>query len=220
VSAGPTQEPIDPVRYVGNRSSGRQGFALARAALDRGARVVLVAGPTSLPTPAGAERVDVRTAGEMREAVLKASAKADALLMAAAVADFAPGDPADAKLKKGAGKRGLKLRLHPTADILADVGARRRKTKRPRVLVGFAAETGDPSPEAHRKLAEKGLDLVVANDVTAPGAAFGAATNRVALISADGGEERLPILSKADVAEIVLDRVVARLGRVSGSARG
>lgn len=213
VSAGPTQEPIDPVRYVGNRSSGRQGFALARAALDRGARVILVAGPTSLPTPAGAERIDVVTAGEMREAVLKASAKADALLMAAAVADFAPAEPAKAKLKKGSGKRSLKLRLLPTSDILADVGTRRRKTKRPRVLVGFAAETGDPSPEARRKLAAKGLDLVVANDVTVPGAAFGAATNRVVLISEGGGEERLPLMDKEKVAEAVLDRVVARLGR-------
>jgi phosphopantothenoylcysteine decarboxylase/phosphopantothenate--cysteine ligase len=211
VSAGPTQEPIDPVRYVGNRSSGRQGFAIARAALDRGARVILVAGPTSLPTPAGAERVDVRTAKEMREAVLEASAGADALVMAAAVADFTPKRAATTKLKKD--ERGsLTLDLAPTADILADVGRRRRKTKRPRVLVGFAAETGNPAPEARRKLRAKGLDLVVANDVTAPGAGFSFGTNRVVLVAKDDGEERLPLLSKDEVAEALLDRIAAKLG--------
>ncbi len=219
VSAGPTQEPIDPVRYVGNRSSGRQGFAVARAALDRGARVILVAGPTPLPTPAGAERIDVKTAAQMRAAVLKAAAKADALVMAAAVADFTPKETAGSKLKRKS-KAGLKLDLVPTADILAEAGARRRKSGRPRVLVGFAAETGDPSPEARRKLAEKGLDLVVANDVTAPGAAFGGGTNRVVLIAADGSAERLPLLSKDEVAGAILDRVVAKLPRVSGSGRG
>lgn len=219
VSAGPTQEPIDPVRFVGNRSSGRQGFAIARAALDRGARVILVAGPTSLPTPSGAERVDVVTALEMRKAVLEASKKADALLMAAAVADFSPESPAGAKLKKGAKGR-LSLSLVATPDILAEAGARRKKTGRPQVLVGFAAETGDPSREARRKLAAKGLDLVVANDVTAPGAAFGAATNRVVLIAADGSEERLPLLSKEEVAGAVLDRVVAILPGVRRSGRG
>jgi phosphopantothenoylcysteine decarboxylase/phosphopantothenate--cysteine ligase len=219
VSAGPTQEPIDPVRFVGNRSSGRQGFAVARAALDRGARVVLVAGPTSLPTPAGARRVDVKTAAEMRAAVLEAAADADALVMAAAVADFAPREAADLKLKKSL-KAGLKLELVPTADILAEVGVRRRKTGQPSVLVGFAAETGDPSPEARRKLVEKGLDFVVANDVTARGAGFEAATNRVLLIGADGSEEPLPLMEKEKVAEAVLDRVAAKLLAVSGSGRG
>jgi len=215
VSAGPTQEPIDPVRYVGNRSSGRQGFAVARAALDRGARVILVAGPTPLATPAGAERIDVKTAAQMREAVLKAAAKADALVMAAAVADFTPKEMAGSKLKRKS-RVGLKLDLVPTADILAEAGARRRKSGRPRVLVGFAAETGDPSPEARRKLAEKGLDLVVANNVTAPGAGFEAGTNQVVLIGADGSEESLPLLSKDEVAGAILDRVVAKLRRVSG----
>ncbi len=211
VSAGPTREPVDPVRFVGNRSSGRQGFAIARAALDRGALVILVAGPTALRTPAGAERVDVETAAEMHAAVLRASAKADALVMAAAVADFAPERPADGKLKKGA-KEGLMLRLAATPDILAAVSARRRKTKRPRVLVGFAAETGDPAPEARRKLAAKRLDLVVANDVNAPGAGFDGETNRVVLIGAAGSEERLPLQSKDDVAEAVVDRVARLLG--------
>ena len=131
--------------------------------------------------------------------------------MAAAVADFTPKEAADAKLKKSTGKRGLKLRLVPTEDILAAVGARRRKTRRPRVLVGFAAETGDPATEARRKLVDKGLDLIVANDVTAPGAGFSFGTNQVVLITAGGGEERLPLLSKDDVAEAVLDRVAARL---------
>ena len=218
VTAGPTQEPIDPVRFVGNRSSGRQGFAIARAALDRGARVILVAGPTSLPTPAGAERVEVVTAGAMREAVFKASAKADVLVMAAAVADFRPESPVRLKLKKGSKER-FALPLVATADILAEVGARRRKTKRPRVLVGFAAETGDPSAEARRKLVSKGLDLVVANDVTSPGAGFGGPTNRVVLV--DGSNvERLPLASKEDVAESLLDRVSALLSGVRRSGRG
>ena len=215
VSAGPTQEPIDPVRYVGNRSSGRQGFAMARAALDRGARVILVAGPTPLPTPAGAERIDVTTASEMRGSVFAASARADVLVMAAAVADFTPKKPARAKLKKGT-TESLLLELAPTADILAEVGARRRRTKRPRVLVGFAAETGDASREARRKLREKGLDLIVANDVTVPGAGFEVGTNRVLLIGAGGAEERLPMMSKDDVAEAVMERVVRLLGGKAG----
>jgi len=215
VSAGPTQEPIDPVRYVGNRSSGRQGFAMARAALDRGARVLLVAGPTPLPTPAGAERIDVTTASEMRGAVLAASAKADVLVMAAAVADFTPKRPARAKLKKGS-TEGLSLELAPTADILAEAGARRRRTKRPRVLVGFAAETGDASREARRKLREKGLDLIVANDVTVPGAGFEVGTNRVLVIGAGGAEERLPMMSKDGVAEAVMERVARLLGGKTG----
>jgi len=209
VSAGPTQEPIDPVRYVGNRSSGRQGFAIARAALDRGARVVLVAGPTHLATPAGAERIDVATASEMRGAVLTASAKADVLVMAAAVADFTPKNPAPEKLKKGRTAR-FTLELTPTADILAEVGARRKRSRRPRVLVGFAAETGNPLAEARKKLAGKGLDLVVANDVTVPGAGFEVATNHVVLVDASAAET-LSLMSKEDVAEAVLDRVVQLL---------
>jgi phosphopantothenoylcysteine decarboxylase/phosphopantothenate--cysteine ligase len=218
VTAGPTHEPIDPVRFVGNRSSGRQGFALARAALDRGARVILVAGPSPLPTPAGAERIDVGTAAEMRSAVLSASAKADALVMAAAVADFRPEKSAGTKLKKGAKER-LTLPLVATPDILAEIGARRKKTKRPRVLVGFAAETGDPSAEARRKLVAKGLDLVVANDVSSPGAGFGGPKNRIVLV-AGSTEERLPLMSKDDVAGTVLDRVVALLSAVRRSGRG
>jgi len=214
VSAGPTQEPIDPVRYVGNRSSGRQGFAIARAALDRGARVVLVAGPTHLATPAGAERIDVATASEMRGAVLTASTKADVLVMAAAVADFTPKNPAPEKLKKGRTAR-FTLELTPTADILAEVGARRKRSRRPRVLVGFAAETGNPLAEARKKLAGKGLDLVVANDVTVPGAGFEVATNHVVLVDASAAET-LSLMSKEDVAEAVLDRVVRLLGGNKG----
>ncbi len=210
VSAGPTQEPIDPVRFVGNRSSGRQGFAIARAALDRGARVVLVAGPTHLATPAGAERIDVATAFEMRGAVLATSAKADVLVMAAAVADFTPTKPAPEKLKKGRAPR-LMLELTPTADILAEVGVRRKRSRRPRVLVGFAAETGDPVAEARKKLATKGLDLVVANDVTVPGAGFEVATNHVVLVDASAAE-KLSLMSKDDVAAAVLDRVIRLLG--------
>jgi phosphopantothenoylcysteine decarboxylase/phosphopantothenate--cysteine ligase len=218
VTAGPTREPLDPVRFVGNRSSGRQGFAIARAALDRGAFVILVSGPTAQRTPAGAERVDVETAAEMREAVLRVSGKADALVMAAAVADFAPERAHGEKLKKGAKER-LALTLVTTPDILAAVGSRRRKTKRPRVLVGFAAETGDPEREARRKLASKGLDLVVANDVMAPGAGFEGESNRVLLIGRDGTREALPLMSKTEVAEAVVERVAAALC-VSRSGRG
>ena len=217
VSAGPTHEPVDPVRFVGNRSSGRQGFALARAALDLGARVVLVAGPADLPTPVGAERRDVTTASEMRAAVLEASAKADALVMAAAVADFRPARPARTKLKKGADER-LAISLERTADVLAEVGARRKKTKRPAFLVGFAAETGDPVPEARRKLAAKGLDLVVANDVSAPDSVFGSPKNRVVLVDAKGATP-LPLMGKDEVAALVMQRVAAALP-VSGSGRG
>jgi phosphopantothenoylcysteine decarboxylase/phosphopantothenate--cysteine ligase len=152
----------------------------------------------------------------MREAVLRASAKADALVMAAAVADFRPAEPAGTKLKKGAKTR-LALPLIATEDILAEVGARRKKSRRPRVLVGFAAETGDPTDEARRKLVSKGLDLVVANDVTSPGAAFASPENRVVLIDRRGATPQ-PLMGKDEVAALVMERVAAALG-VSGSGR-
>jgi phosphopantothenoylcysteine decarboxylase/phosphopantothenate--cysteine ligase len=205
VSAGPTREFLDPVRFLSNPSSGRQGFALAQAALDRGAQVTLVSGPVCLPTPVGAEWVDVLSAREMREAVLEASATADALVMTAAVADYRPGELSREKIKKAAGD--VMLRLVRTPDILAAVADRRDTTGRPRVVVGFAAETEDIIGNARAKLEVKKLDLIVANDVTAPGAAFGSETNRVLLIGRQGEEVELPLMSKAGVAEVVLDQL-------------
>ncbi|MBU0490581.1 MAG: bifunctional phosphopantothenoylcysteine decarboxylase/phosphopantothenate--cysteine ligase CoaBC [Chloroflexi bacterium] len=209
VTAGGTQEPIDPVRYIANRSSGKQGYALAQAALDAGADVVLVTAPTALPTPAGAEWVDVRTAAEMADAVLQACGQADALLMAAAVADFRPAQAAAHKLKKAGGAPTLPL--EPTTDILAAVARQRQETGHPRVVVGFAAETQDLLTNARAKLHDKGLDLIVANDVSADDAGFAVDTNRVTLLSADGSIEALPLLSKMEVAEEVIERVIAQL---------
>ena len=210
VTAGGTEEPIDPVRSLSNRSSGKQGFAVAQAALDRGADVTLVAAPCSLSTPVGASRIDVSTAHEMAQAVLEASAGADALVMAAAVADFRPARPADHKLKKDAGLPVLELER--TTDILRAVAEVRARTGRPACVVGFAAETGDLLANARKKLQEKRLSLVVANDISKADAGFGADLNRVTLIDSAGAEE-LPLLSKAEVAERILDRVQALLSR-------
>lgn len=209
VSAGPTHEHLDPVRFLSNPSSGRQGFALARAALDRGAEVTLVTGPTHLPTPVGAKRVDVNSAVDMKDAVLEARAEADLLLMAAAVADYGPLEMASQKMKKT--EEELELRLARTPDVLAAVAERRAESGYPRVIVGFAAETEDLLANARAKLEDKGLDLIVANDITAAGAGFGAETNRVALLDREGGVEELPLMNKADVAEKVLERAVELL---------
>lgn len=205
VTAGGTQEPLDPVRVLANRSSGKQGFALAQAALDRGADVILITAPTALATPIGAARVDVETAAQMAEAVAEALPQADALIMAAAVADFRPRRASKSKIRRKAGAP--ELTLEPTEDILASLGARR-----PKVVVGFAAESENLLANARSKLEEKGLDLLVANDITVPDAGFGSDTNRVTLISYDGGEESLPLMTKADVAEAILTRVVELLG--------
>lgn len=207
VTAGGTQEPIDPVRVIANRSSGKQGFAVAQAALDRGAAVTLVAAPCALPTPVGASRIDVATAQEMADAVLESCAGADALVMAAAVADFRPARPAAKKLKKDLGPPAVELER--TTDILGVVTAARA---RPACVVGFAAETGDLLAHARKKLKEKRLSLIVANDVTQPGGGFGSDTNRVTLIDAMGAQE-LPLLSKAEVAGKILDRVQALLSQ-------
>ena len=206
VTAGPTWEALDPVRFLSNPSSGRQGFALAQAALDRGAAVTLVAGPTPLPTPIGVDRINVTTAAEMRDATLTACADADLLLMAAAVADFRPETTAQQKIKKE--NSDLVLRMVRTPDILKAVANQRKQTGFPRVAVGFAAESQDLTENARAKLAAKRLDLIVANDITAPGAGFGVETNRVLLIRKDGGIEPLPLMSKGAVAEAVLDLVV------------
>ena len=207
VTAGPTYEDIDPVRYIGNRSSGRMGFAVAAEALRRGAVVTVVAGPTSVAPPAGAEIVRVRSAREMHAAVVAHAADADIVVMAAAVADYMPeAGSADQKLEKS---DGLTLRLTRTPDILAELGARRSESARP-VLIGFAAQTGDPVEAARRKLASKRVDLVVANDVSAPGSGFDVETNEVTFVS-EAGATRLPLQSKTAVAAAILDRAEALL---------
>ena len=209
VTAGPTREFIDPVRFLSNPSTGRMGFAIARAARAAGHDVTLVAGPVSLRTPKGVRRVDVVSACDMMAAVEREPF--DCLVAAAAVADWRPAKRAAAKLKKRDMDGTLELVRNP--DILKAVSTkvRRSRTGRRPVLVGFAAETGDPVAEAARKCSEKGLDLVVANDVTAAGSGFGTATNRVAFVFPDGRIERLPLLSKDAVARRLV-RAISSLG--------
>jgi phosphopantothenoylcysteine decarboxylase/phosphopantothenate--cysteine ligase len=208
VTAGPTREALDPVRFFSNRSSGKMGLAVAVAARNRGAQVTLVAGPIALPRPAGIDLVAVVSAEEMRHAVLAHLDAADVVVMAAAVADYRPSAPRTGKIKK-AGRGKLVVELEPTPDIIAELGARRG----PQVLVGFAAETGDPGTAARRKLTEKNLDLVVANDVTLPGAGFDVDTNQVEIFTRDGRRIAVPLAPKALVAGRILDEVVAALGR-------
>jgi len=210
VTAGGTQEPIDPVRFISNRSSGKQGFAVAQVALDRGAQVTLVAGPTALGAPIGARRVDVTTAAEMAEAVLVV-ADADALIMAAAVADFRPAQVADQKIKKAAVPL---VELETTVDILSAVAERREATGKPTVVVGFAAESENLIENAREKVFRKKLSLIVANDISAKDAGFSVDTNRVTLIGSGGGVEPLPLMSKEQVAEVVLERVAGLLGPI------
>lgn len=208
VSAGGTHEPIDPVRYVGNRSSGKMGFAIAQAAIDRGAAVTLVTGPVSQPTPVGARRLDVNTVEEMLAALRDATEGADALVMAAAPADFRPSDPASQKLKKLPGQESMTLEMAKNPDILASLPGGG-------IRVGFAAETENLAENARQKLASKRLDMIVANDVSAAGSGFGTDTNEVTIFSArEGGEptaEELPLLTKYQVAHAIWDRVAARL---------
>jgi phosphopantothenoylcysteine decarboxylase/phosphopantothenate--cysteine ligase len=211
VTAGGTQEPFDPVRVLTNRSSGKQGFALAQAALDFGAEVVLIATPTTsgLTPPAGARVRGVTTAKEMLAAVLAESAEADLLLMAAAVADFAVAQAAPDKLKKRDGIPQITLELAP--DILAEVADLKGKKGRPRVTVGFAAESRDLLDNASAKLASKKLDIIAANDISAPDAGFGVDTNRVTLLFADGRREELPLSGKSEIAEIIVARAASLL---------
>ena len=204
VTAGPTREDLDPVRYLGNRSSGRMGFAIADEAVRRGARVTLVAGPTALPAPKVAELVRVRSAEEMHRAVLGRADTADAVVMAAAVADYMPEVRADEKVAKGAER--ITLTLKRTPDILSDLGTRRLTNGTTGVLVGFAAETGDVVARATAKLRAKRADLIVANDVSRTDAGFDVETNEVTLVSAEGATH-LPLQSKARVAAAILDRV-------------
>ena len=207
VTAGPTLEPIDPVRAVTNRSSGKMGYAIAAAAQRAGAEVTLVSGPTALHVPFGVAMVRIETAAELSAAVLAALPGADAVVMAAAIADYRPARPADHKLKKREQGAELSLALVRSPDVLQAVVA----TRDPRTLVvGFKAETGDAVAEATRMLREKGLDLVVANDVTAPGSEFGSDTNQVTLVSADGAEA-LPLLAKREVARRLVAKIAERL---------
>ena len=198
VSAGGTHEPLDPVRFIGNHSSGKMGFALAEAARDRGAMVTLVAGPVALATPYGIERIDVNTTSEMADAVARAAAGCDAVIMAAAPADFRPASAAAQKIKRTG--ESISIELLPNPDILAGLTGTF-------VKVGFAAETEDLLAHARAKIAKKGLDLIAANDVTASQAGFGTDTNLVTLIAADGTVEELPLLPKYEVAQRILDRV-------------
>ena len=204
ISAGPTQEAIDPVRFISNRSSGKMGYALAEAAQARGAEVLLVSGPTALRPPAGVEFFPVTTAEDMRKAIMGRFAWSDTVIMAAAVADFRPARPSPQKLKKRQGPV-THLELEPTDDILKELGDRRTT----QLLVGFAAETEDLLAHAREKLHAKGVDLLVANDVTAAGSGFGSDTNRVVLFNHDGDAESLPLLPKRDVADRILDRMLA-----------
>jgi phosphopantothenoylcysteine decarboxylase/phosphopantothenate--cysteine ligase len=207
VTAGPTVEDLDPVRFLSNRSSGKMGYRLAEAARDRGAHVVLVSGPTDLPAPAGIERVAVRSAAEMAEAVFSREAESDTVVMAAAVADWRPASVAPQKVKKGDGPLGLELVR--TVDILRTLGER----KGDRFLVGFAAETSDVEAHGLDKLRRKHLDLLVANDVAAPGIGFASDENAALLLDAAGGRVEVPRCGKRELAERIWDRVLELRGR-------
>jgi phosphopantothenoylcysteine decarboxylase / phosphopantothenate---cysteine ligase len=202
VTAGPTREDLDPVRYFTNRSSGKMGYGVAEAAARRGARVFLISGPTSLETPSGIERIDVRTAEEMHRAVTDKFPDCSIAIFAAAVADYRPAQHEPQKMKRS--KESLTISLEPTPDILANVA----RNKGDRLIVGFAAETDHVAENARKKLASKNADLIVANDVTAEGAGFDADTNIVTLFSRDGRDLPLPRMSKIEVAQRILDEVL------------
>jgi phosphopantothenoylcysteine decarboxylase/phosphopantothenate--cysteine ligase len=217
VTAGGTQEPLDPVRVLTNRSSGKQGYALAQAALDAGAQVTLITTPTALTPPVGAQLIDVETAKQMLDCVLQEAQDSDALIMAAAVADFRPKHQAQDKIKKEGGIP--QIELEGTEDILKTVSSQRPsalvsgpvETKRKFVVVGFAAESRDLLENATVKLKSKGLDFIAANDISAGDAGFAVETNRVTLLFADGRKESLPLMSKTEVAETIIERLAALL---------
>jgi phosphopantothenoylcysteine decarboxylase/phosphopantothenate--cysteine ligase len=202
VTAGATREPIDPVRFISNHSSGRMGVAIADAAQKRGASVTLIAGHLEVPAPTGMTRVDTTTVAEMRDAVASALPKSDVLIMAAAPADFRAAAPASQKIKKDA--RPPSLELTPTDDILATTTALRKDGA---VIVGFALETHSVLENAEGKLRSKGLDMIVANDATEPGSGFRVETNRVTLITRDGKRQSIPLMKKTELAEVILDRI-------------
>jgi len=208
VTAGPTREALDPVRYLGNRSSGRMGYALAQAAWRRGAEVTLVSGPSALSAPVGVDLVRVETAAEMRDAVAERIGRADVTVFAAAVADYRPAESRQQKVKREAAGESLAVALEANPDIAQTTRAARRPGS---VSIGFALETTDLVTNATRKLASKGFDLIVANDATEEGAGFEVATNRVTILAQGRDPEALPLLSKDDVAEEILDRATGLL---------
>lgn len=209
ITAGGTQEPLDPVRVITNHSSGKQGYALAQAALDAGAEVTLVTTPTKLTPPVGTMVVHVQTAKQMLDAVLKEFPESDVLIMAAAVADFRPKDIAENKIKKESGIP--QIELEATEDILKAVAGLRSKMKRKQVVVGFAAESQNLLENASNKLQSKKLDLIAANDISAADAGFSVETNRITLLFANGQKELLSLMSKTEAAEIIVERVAALL---------
>jgi len=202
ITAGPNREPLDPVRYLSNRSSGKMGYALARAAIRRGAEVALISGPTELEPPAGARLTSVTTAAEMRHAVLEEFSECTAVIMAAAVSDYRPVDFARKKIKRGKGP--IELRLEPNPDILQEISAR----KNGKMLVGFAAETGELVANAAKKLKDKNLDMIVANNVSEAGAGFDVDTNVATILDRDGTVRSLPLMSKDELAEQILDHLL------------
>ncbi len=207
VTAGPTRERIDPVRYISNFSSGKMGYAIATEAAARGAEVVLISGPTSLPTPSGITRVDIESAEELRQQLTQTAGKKDVLIMAAAVADYKPAKVAKTKIPHGTLPQ-LELKSNP--DILAEVG---RSKNRPKMVIGFALEVGGDSKNALRKLKDKNLDMIVMNDPTQPGAEFGSDYNRATIFSRTGKPRRLDKMTKQQLAQVILDLVEAKLLR-------
>ncbi len=201
VTAGPTQEPIDPVRYITNPSTGKMGYAVAQAASERGAQVVLVSGPSSLPSPDGVETIRVRTAAEMANEALRKARGCKVVVGTAAVADFTPAGSSEHKIKKN--KAGLTLKLEPTVDIIAELGKRKGR----KILVGFSVETRDLVENSMKKLEKKNLDMIVCNDVTQAGAGFAVDTNRVTILDRQGGAEHLPQMTKLETAHRLLDRI-------------
>ncbi|MFT5194649.1 MAG: phosphopantothenoylcysteine decarboxylase/phosphopantothenate--cysteine ligase [Cellvibrionaceae bacterium] len=212
VTAGPTRETIDPVRFITNRSTGKQGVALAQAAIDAGADVTLILGPVAIEPPNEANTIDVTSTLEMHDATVHACESADILLMAAAVSDFTPSTKSDQKIKKTQAEAwGMAIGLERTLDILQGIKEQRAKSGFPKVVLGFAAETQDAFKYGRDKLIRKGLDFIAINDVTAPGAGFGVSTNRVTLLDADGLVAKFPLQSKAEVAEQIIVRVAEEL---------
>jgi phosphopantothenoylcysteine decarboxylase/phosphopantothenate--cysteine ligase len=205
VTAGRTEEPLDPIRYLSNRSSGKMGYAIAQEAYERGAKVTLISGPSNLPPPSGLNFIPVQTAKQMLSAVRSSFRKTDALIMSAAVSDFSPAVISKEKIKKG--EEEILLELKPTVDILKEMG----KQKKQKLLIGFSLETEDEIKNAKKKLAEKNLDLIVVNNPNVPGAGFEVDTNQVTLIDKQGKIEKLPVLSKKVVAGKILDKVSSLL---------
>ncbi len=211
VTAGPCREPIDPVRYISNRSSGKMGYAIAQAAAAIGAEVTLISGPTGLSAPAGVRLVPVEKTAEMRDAVLREFAKCDCLIMAAAPSDFTPAHASDSKLKRT--EKSIQLTLEPTADILKGIAGQRKSGQ---IVIGFAVETENDEINARRKLDEKQLDLIVLNNPTEPGAAFDHDTNKVTILAPGEKSEAWPLLSKLEVAARLMDRVTFLLSSRTG----